>query len=181
MIRKIFKNKASWIVLVLAVVAILAVSLGTTTFTLTSAQNMSRAGWGNWSRFTYTWAAATDTVIIPVQVYRSGVKSVTTPNVLNIYTQSNITGTTSDSVSLCVRYEVSSDNVNWQSYTLGTDSTTWATRLKSTSYPETKKLTVVPLAVATYGGYQPYCRLKVFGKPYYNKIGTKIWVDNLEQ
>jgi hypothetical protein len=146
------------------------------------AGNYSVSRFGNYSRYTFTWATSADTVIIPVYAAKSYTKSVTTPVVLNIYTQSAQVGTTSDSVSICVRYQVSSDNVNWASVTVGTDSTTWATRLKSTSTPENWKLTPIALAVATYFGYQPYARLYIFGKnAYYNKPGTKIRVDILEQ
>jgi hypothetical protein len=75
------------------------------------------------TQYSHTWAAKTDTCTINLV---AGMQSrrVGNPFVLYIYTARGAT----DSVNaFSVKYLWSSDGSNWQSQTLGTDSTTWAT------------------------------------------------------
>jgi hypothetical protein len=69
---------------------------------------------------------------------------------------SNETG--SSVISFRVRYEVSQDNVNWKSFTLGTDSTTFYTALTGSNY----LVNLFAITQSTHNGWQPYSRLRVW-------------------
>jgi hypothetical protein len=125
----------------------------------------------------FTWSNPLDTATF-VSSYGTGFKWERT-------SQTDVVGTiviesssvNGDSISICGRYEVSRDGVNWLSYTIGTDSTTFATALYGTSY----KLTVYPVLKTTLAGYMPYSRLRLYGKSTYNLAGTKVRVGFINQ
>ena len=77
-----------------------------------------------------------------------------------------------DSVDIAVRYTVSPDNTSWQTFVIGTDSTTWATAV-TTGYA----VSAIEIDQATHGGWFPYSRVAIYGSAD-NLAGTKVrvWV-----
>lgn len=114
------------------------------------------AGFGFFYRFDDRFTAMGDTVIINLPAIRPGqlMSPDTTMFRVNVYT--------SDTIYISVRYQVSSDNVNWKSYTIGTDSTTWAW---GSACAPTRTLNTFIVSGPQYDGAQPYHRLKIFGFP----------------
>jgi hypothetical protein len=82
-----------------------------------------------------------------------------------------------DSISIYARYQTSIDGVNWASYTLGTDSTTFTTTLSGSDY----RMNNFPISKSTHGGYQPYSRLLLYTGSTYNIAGTKAKVGFINQ
>jgi len=114
------------------------------------------SGFGYLYRFSHTFATMNDTVIINLPPISPGtlVGADTTLFRVNVYT--------SDTIYISVRYSVSSDNVNFKSFTIGTDSTTWAW---GTACSPTRTLNTFIVSGPQYAGAQPYQRLKIFGFP----------------
>jgi hypothetical protein len=137
---------------------------------------------GGFVYFTHTFAATADTLSMPFTVGRKRNAGVTSPLTLMIETAG--ADADGDSMSICVRVLESWDNVNWQIFTIGTDSTTWVTTytgLTTDAVTGGYKTQVFPLAVATYGGWMPYYKLWIFRKSTYNKAGVKFKAAILEQ
>ena len=158
--------------LVLALILVVAsVAVYATITTVTSYTRQSTTSFGGWLRYTGTFAASKDTFYIPFTLSKKN--AATNLAVLNFYGQT-VNG---DSFSVCVRWQASSDNTTWASYTIGTDSTTWHTTATSPSWG----LSPSVVTVASNGGFQPYNRLMIFGKTGYNLAGGKFRIDLLEQ
>jgi hypothetical protein len=179
-----FKNK--WLNRVMVsvwVVAALLVSLtvldATTYKPGVSRQQYNGISWGSYS---YTWAAAGDTMISNITISPNVVHDVTIGTVI-IRTQ--IAANTAANPALAARWEHSIDGVSWQSFTLGTDSTTWACSTWDSSgnvshYGETWHVAAVPITQATHYGWWPYNRVKLYGTSS-NTLGVKAKVDFIEQ
>lgn len=128
-----------------------------------------------YSYYTHTFSAITDTVTINLIAGQQSLK-LTNPFILYFYSARGAT----DSVnSFAVRYEWSADGSNWESQTLGTDSTTWATtNVYSTAY----KLTTIAMVtgVNANGGISthPYMRIRIWESAFANKGGrVKVFVN----
>jgi hypothetical protein len=169
-----------------ALVALTMILAGVAEATITAKtawQQQGTSSYGTFMRFTHTFAATADTQSMSFTVDRKrATAGVTSPVTLSIQTAG--ADGDGDSMSICVRLLESTDGVNWQVFTIGTDSTTWVTTLTGATTDATSggyKTQVFPLAVATYGGWMPYYKVWVFRKTPYNKAGVKIRVDVLEQ
>jgi len=126
-------------------------------------------------QFTHTFVAATDTInfVLPTLQPGSFIGADTCLYYVNVYTQS-VNG---DSTAIDVRYLVSSDGSNWKSYTILTDSTSWASAATaSTTGTGTYGLNTFVVSSSSHGGIQPYNRIRICGEAS-NLIGTKIKVD----
>lgn len=128
----------------------------TYTKTYGSGNRVEVSGFGYLYRFNQTFSTMNDTVNINLPKITPGdIKGAdTTLYRVNIFT--------SDTIYISVRYQISSDNVNWQSYTIGTDSTTWAW---GAAVAPVRTMNTFVISAPQYGGAQPYTRLKVFGYP----------------
>lgn len=143
------------------VVAVAILFVGAVT-TKTSHQSYRNAGVKmdangiSFYRFSMTFSSTQDTLICdlpPVQP-RDVTGQDTTLFDVNLYT--------SDTAYIAVRYQVSSDNLNWKTYTIGTDSTTWlATGTASATGGRTLNHFVI--STPQYAGPQPYHRLFIYG------------------
>jgi hypothetical protein len=145
------------LVLAMLIVAVVPLLEATTrTQSYSSDNKVTVSGFGYFYRFDDTFKAMGDTVkiILPPIKPTDLVGPDTTMFRVNVYT--------SDTIYISVRYEVSSDNVNWKSYTIGTDSTTWAW---GTAVAPTRTLNSFIISGPQYSGAQPYQRLKIFGFP----------------
>lgn len=179
--KKILKIGAM-ITAVLLVVALVVTSLDAAISTKTYSRQSVNGG--AWVKFTHTFVAATDTIFCPV-VLSTDVKHDASIATVAVATQRP--GGTNGATSICVRWQHSMDNANWQEYTLGTDSTTWATAASDTVgnglaalYGRTKHLASVPITQATHAGWFPYNRVLIFGQST-NTIGTKLDLHVIEQ
>ncbi len=111
----------------------------------------------------YAWsatglAAATDSIQTAVfHLNQPTNPEDSTIAVLNVYTQSG----NGDSVDISVRFQQSSDGTNFHSYTVGTDSTSWVSTL--TTANGTYQLTSVIINATSFGGFQPYQRILIYG------------------
>lgn len=160
------------IVAILAlIVALPVMDVDATQYTKTYVRTEGPDDYGAFLKYTHTFAAATDTFIMGTTYAiprTSG--SVSTPLTLAIITNS---GHADSVLDMSVRYQVSMDNVTWQGFTIGTDSTTWDQRSAT--------LQIFPLAVATYGGYMPYSRIYGFGNTGNAVSGGVVTIGFIEQ
>lgn len=122
-----------------------------------------------WLRFQITTVAPTDTAIMPFSLGKATIADSVAR--LNIYT----TSLNGDSVDISVRWQGSSDNVNWVTTPLGTDSTTWVSALTGAN----ANLNTFLLGPGSYGGHQPYNRVLIITNPGSN-VGGKVKVDVIE-
>jgi hypothetical protein len=128
--------------------------------------------------FTHVFATRTDTILANVVI---GGKTVTPAIPFCLYIGTS-RGATDSALSISVRWEHSPDGVNWQSSTIGTDSTTWFTPtttvitgvLYYNSY--NYKIQAFPIN-GTNGitGYHPYNRVVIMGRTA-NTVGTRVKV-----
>jgi hypothetical protein len=139
-----------------------------TEYTLTG-DRQSITGYA-WMRWSHTFAAVDDTVYCNIE-WSKDIPGHAIVGALAIGRRS-LNG---DSVDLSVRYQVSDDGTNWETFTLGTDSTTWVTSV--TSGFEVKN---VNIDHATHFGFHPYQRLMIWGNAG-NLAGTVIRVDAKDQ
>lgn len=167
-----FKKTFAVAAVLIAVVIALMLPTGdalSTKVTSSGVRVTPTANFGSVLRFSYTWAAATDTAIFTWQPSRN--KAPKYPYVLLFHV--------ADTTSYNVRYKVSVDGTNYASSTLGTDSTTWAS-LAAAASPTVVVKPIDSLAVYPNLGYFPYTQLWVQGRAA-NKAGSsmKVWI--LEQ
>jgi len=163
-LSKLIGGVALLVVLVVGLVLI----ANATQYTLTATQ--LKVGGVAYMRYSHTFAATTDTIIIPFRWSANARGSNPVGQV--------VIGTVSangDSVDISVRYQQSTDNTNWQSFTLGTDSTTWVSAV-TTGYT----ITTSEIDQTTHGGWFPYSRLYIIGNA--GNLaggGIRVWlIDN---
>ena len=151
--------RAGVLIALVAVVALFGLTDVFSTNTTKQAVVASHSPFGSWLQYQYTWVLSEDTVVFNLDQTAAsrGAGNVTAARTLLVRTQSAQVGTTSDSVSICIRYQISPNGTDWQSITVGTDSTTWATRTKSPNY----QVVAVSLPIATFFGHVPYARLLI--------------------
>ena len=131
-------------------------------------------GFGHFYRVTFQSTGATgqqDTLLInlPVTPPQRIVPPDTMLYTVNVYT--------ADSAVIGVRYQQCSDNTTWQSWTIGTDSTSW--------YPgaydagTTIALHSFNISAPQYYGCQPYARIMIVG---YKSGGRALygWVGKIK-
>lgn len=141
---------------------LLLVGLAVMAFLGTSTNRTSTAGKVNnftWIKFnSVELAAATDSAyfILPSPPDLESMIG-DTAWIVTISTQS----ANGDSVDLSVRWLTSYDNVSWESYTVGTDSTDWATTRQASSAEPWQPVSVT-LSVHQVG-LKPYNKIFVFG------------------
>lgn len=163
------KGVLTLVVVLLAVIAVVGVVQATNnTLTGTAAQLNGYTYGQTWN---LVWKASADTFYMPFQLNKSHISNPHPYQV--VVSTSTYNG---DSISLAFRLEVSPDNVNWKSYTLGTDSTTWASTKTGTAY----LINPVTIIDTSYGGWTPYARIVAHGyranSVNYNVAGTKAKV-----
>jgi hypothetical protein len=170
------KRRFITFMIVALAVLVAAPGLFATQYTKTALWDRTNANWGPFVYFQHTFIAATDTFYCPFTMeYGNSNNPAVTIGILT-------TKLATDSVcDISVRYQVSVDNANWQTFTLGTDSTTWATALAYGSYTPV----FMPITATNGGntsvGFFPYTRIKVFGNVGNSVAGTRVRVYILNQ
>lgn len=169
---RLTKALSAIVIFALLVVSVtLVVEATTTTVSRTSFSANGISG----VRFTPTFTGYTDTLVCNLIIGQRTTNPMI-PAVLYVYTALKATDST---INIGLRYDISSDGVNWNTTTLGTDSTTWTT---ATVYTSGYKLSVVPIydpyAAVKSGivGNHPYQRIRIIGLSATN-IKPKVKLD----
>ena len=176
---KITKALSAIVVIALLLVAGYMVAEATSYTKTTSSVTVNGI---SFQRFTHTMISRTDTAYCNLVIG----KRVTNPQfplMVYVYTQNKVDST----LSIGIRYQVSSDGSNWSTTTIGTDSTTWAPAAGDT-IGKTFKLSLVKVTeiYAADGlvhviGNHPYQRIMVVGITARTNIGSKWKIDAVFQ
>lgn len=149
------KALAAIVVMVLLAVSITLVSEATT---ITVPKTYFTTNGISGVHFVPTFTGTSDTLYCNLTIGEK-VTNPMFPAVLYVYTALKATDSL---IAVGIRYQVSSDGVNWNTTTIGTDSTTWHT---TTVYTSGYKLSVMPI-------YDPYAAVKtgVVGNHPYQRL-----------
>lgn len=168
------KSFLAILVIFIASIAVISAVQATNSTNTGSAAVLNGKTYGQ--HYSVVWAASADTFYLPFQLSMSHIGN---PHPYQVMVEtSSFNG---DSISIAARIEVSRDNANWKSYTLGTDSTTFATTKTGTAYL-VNTFTVID---TSFGGWAPYSRVVLHGyranSVNYNRAGTKAKVTVIDK
>lgn len=172
--KKIIKSIFTSLVATLAVVFVSLTVTGTTYTKKYGDSKHTINGFGTYYEFSHTFVAATDTVICKLPVvppafwtnsdtvlYICQLKVVSTGGV-------NHTAANGDSTVIGVRFRTSMDETNFKATTIGTDSSSWASAVTTT--------TPFTVSAPMYNGVFAYPQIMIVGQTG-NLIGNSFVLD----